>query len=409
MTMLAPKLTPTSSIDPSVSGRRCMRNVVLAAMVALGAIGCTTHLEDEASSTTDSLNEAPRWKVLNIQYQVQETGYWCGPAATRVALSARRSNPPSQGALADQLGTTVNGTDYIGQITNVLNAHLGPGTYRTVEMPNDPPTPAQRDRLWNDIVRNIDSNFVVVANIVAPPHNHPPGYPNRTIYHYFAVIGYNPDTRQVFIADSANFGGNKMYWLSFDQLATLIPPKGYSVAAVASGTTCAGGSGVVVGAIDAKYRALGGCGSFLGRPVTNELVTPDGVGRYSVFEHGSIYWTAELGAHEVHGYIRDEWRDVGWEAGILGYPITDETPTPDGVGRYNVFERGSIYWSPSTGAHEVHGRIRDEYEELGWEAGQLGYPVSGEYAVDGGRRSDFEHGSITWLSATDDFEVDIAK
>ncbi len=384
-----------------------MRNVVLAGTIALalGVLGCSTHVEDEIETTSDSLENGPRWKVLNIQYQVQETGYWCGPAATRVALSARRPNVPSQGALANQLGTTTNGTDYIGQITNVLNAHLGAGTYFTVEMPNDPPTPAQRARLWNDIVRNIDANYAVVTNIVAPASNHPPGYPNYTIYHYFAVIGYNPDTRQVYIADSANFGGNKLYWLSFDQLATLIPPKGY--AAAVGGTSCPGGNGVVVGAIEAKYHQLGGCGSFLRRPITNEMTTPDKVGRYNVFENGSIYWTPSTGAHEVHGLIRDKWRDLGWEAGVLGYPIKDEAKTPDGNGRFSVFQRGSIYWSPATGAHEVLGRIRDKYKELGWEAGELGYPVSGEYAVDGGRKSDFEHGSITWRAATNDFEVEI--
>ena len=170
---------------------------------------------------------APRVKLLSIQYQVQETGYWCGPAATRAALSARM-NPPSQSTLAQQLGTTTNGTDWIGQVTTVLNNRLGATRYRTTEMPNDPPTAAQRDRLWTDLVRSIDNNYPVVANIVAPPSNHPPGYPNSTIYHYFTVTGYNLDTRQVFIADSANFGGNQQYWLTFDQLATLIPPKGYS-------------------------------------------------------------------------------------------------------------------------------------------------------------------------------------
>lgn len=32
----------------------------------------------------------------------------------------------------------------------------------------------------------------------------------------------------VHIADSASFSGNQLYWLTFDQLASLIPPKGYS-------------------------------------------------------------------------------------------------------------------------------------------------------------------------------------
>ncbi|HTL34326.1 MAG TPA: hypothetical protein VL326_14465 [Kofleriaceae bacterium] len=165
------------------------------------------------------------------------------------------------------------------------------------------------------------------------------------------------------------------------------------------GTTC-GNSPATVGEIDAKYRALGGCNSLLGVPITDETGAPDGVGRYSVFEKGSIYWTPTTGAFEVHGRIRDKWKDLGWEASVTGYPITDETTTPDGVGRYNVFEHASIYWSPTTDAHEVHGVIRDKYKDLGWEAGQLGYPTSDEYAVTGGRRSDFEHGSITWSTQT---------
>jgi hypothetical protein len=284
---------------------------------------------------------APRWKVLGISYQVQETGYWCGPAATRHALSARMGNPPTQSQLAQQLPTSTNGTDWIGQITTTLNNRLGASRYRTVEMPNDPPTQAQRDRLWNDILVSIDNNYPVVANIVAPPSNHPPGYPsNQTIYHYFTVTGYNPDTRQVYIADSANFGGNKQYWLTFDQLATLIPPKGYSTYVCPTGMT--------VGDIDAKFRALGGCRSVVGGPTTGELTTPDGVGRYNVFENGSIYWSPSTGAHEVHGRIRDKWRDLGWEGGTLGYPTSDEYAVPGG--RRSDFQRGSLVWNAQSGA-----------------------------------------------------------
>jgi hypothetical protein len=327
------------------------------------------------------------WKVLNIQYQVQSTGYWCGPAATRIALSARIA-PPSQQTLADQLGTTTNGTDWIGQVTRVANNDLGGAFYSTTEMPDDPPSPAQRDLLWRDVVLGVDANFPIVANIVAPPSNHPPGYPSdQTIFHYFTAIGYNPNTREVYIADPANFSGNSQYWLTLDKLASLIPPKGYA------SYRC--GLAMTMGEIDRKYRALGGCGSFLGAALTPETVTPDGVGRYNVFENGSIYWSPSTGAFEVHGLIRDKYRDVGWEAGFLGYPILDELVTPDGVGRYSVFQGGSIYWSPSTGAHEVHGLIRNKWRDLGWEAGQLGYPTSDEYSVPEGRRSDFQHGSIT--------------
>jgi hypothetical protein len=67
-----------------------------------------------------------------------------------------------------------------------------------------------------------------VANIVAPANNHPPGYPNYTIYHYFTVIGYDSSDMTVLIADPAGFAPTATYWLTFNQLATLIPPKGYS-------------------------------------------------------------------------------------------------------------------------------------------------------------------------------------
>ncbi|WP_026360681.1 C39 family peptidase [Amycolatopsis nigrescens] len=167
-------------------------------------------------------------KSLDVSYQVQETGYWCGPAATRIAQSARTSDLPSQAALAEQLGTTENGTDHISQVVDVLNANLGGGEYQVTEMPDDPPSQAQKDKLWQDIVSDIDGGYAVVTNIVAPPGNHPPGYPDETIYHYFTVIGYDSSNMTVHIADPANFGGNQLYWLSFDQLATLVPPKGYA-------------------------------------------------------------------------------------------------------------------------------------------------------------------------------------
>ena len=166
-------------------------------------------------------------KTLNIDFQYQQTGYWCGPAATRIALSARIS-PPSQQQLANELPTTTNGTDWIGQVTRVLNNHLGTGWYETKEMPNDPPTQAQRDLLWRDVTLDLDHNYPIVANIVAPASNHPPGYPNYTIYHYFTVIGYDSSDMTVLIADPAGFAPTATYWLTFNQLATLIPPKGYS-------------------------------------------------------------------------------------------------------------------------------------------------------------------------------------
>jgi hypothetical protein len=370
-------------------------------MLSAAVAGCTSADAESTGQSSDSLTDH-NWKILNVQYERQTTGYWCGPTATKIALSARMS-APSQASLATQLHTTTRGTDSIDQVRDVLNANLGGAPYVSTILPHDPPTPEEKSRFWDDLVRSIDQNYPVVANIVAPPSNHPPGYPNNdTIFHYFTVIGYNPDTREAYIADPANFGGHQQYWLTFDQLATLVPPKGYAAigGTGGGGTRCPGAGGLASGAIGAKYDALGGCGSVLGVPTTNEQATPDGVGRYTVFDRGSIYWTQATGAFEVHGVIRDQWKALAWEAGVLGYPIGDEIQTPDMKGRYNVFEHGSIYWTEETGAHEVLGFIRDKWKALGWETGALGYPISGEQVVTGGRKSDFQHGSLTWNSAT---------
>ena len=173
-----------------------------------------------------------------------------------------------------------------------------------------------------------------------------------------------------------------------------------------NGTSC-NNSPAAVGDIETKYVALGGCISFLGAPTAAQQTTPDGIGRYSVFSNGSIYWSPSTGAYEVHGLIRDKWAQLNWEAGILGYPISDETAASDGVGRYSTFQNGTIFWAPSTNAHEVHGLIRDKYAMLGYQASQLGYPTSDEYAITGGRKSDFQHGSITWSSQSNNTTASI--
>ncbi len=156
----------------------------------------------------------------------------------------------------------------------------------------------------------------------------------------------------------------------------------------------------VHGSIGVRYREAGGPGGFLGFPLTDELPTPDRVGRFNHFQGGSIYWSPSTGAHEVHGAIRATWESLAWERGFLGFPLTDELPTPDGVGRFSHFQGGSIYWTPWTGAHEVHGWIRDRWAAQGWERGPLGYPISDEFTVRGGRQSSFTGGFLRFTVAT---------
>ncbi|HEU4349927.1 MAG TPA: polysaccharide deacetylase family protein [Actinoplanes sp.] len=159
------------------------------------------------------------------------------------------------------------------------------------------------------------------------------------------------------------------------------------------------------GGILVKYVSFGSVNSFLGFPTTDEMLASDGVGRFNHFQAGSIYWSPASGAWEVHGGIRAKWMALGAEAGLLRYPVGDEARTADGVGRYSSFQGGSIYWSPASGAWEVHGAIRAKWAALGWEQGFLRYPVSDEVAVAGGRASQFQGGNVYWSAETGACEV----
>jgi len=209
----------------------------------------------------------------------------------------------------------------------------------------------------------------------------------------------------------------------------------------------------VCGAIRDKYNSLGAQFSFLLLPTSNELTSPDGHGKFTTFMNGPIYWSAAGGAHPVvnsflnrwgvHGYetgwmgypttdeivhadgigrrqefqhgaiyvsvpnaigssiggaIRDKWNTVGAETpgSLLGYPMSDETPLV-GNGRMNRFERGFIYWSPTTGAWPVTGSVLEKWAQSGSEAGQFGYPVGDQYSLDGDVtvKQNFQHGTVT--------------
>ncbi len=208
--------------------------------------------------------------------------------------------------------------------------------------------------------------------------------PSPILAHYNAVGGASSYLGQVNGAEYAvpggraqNFTGGRIYY------------------------SAATGVAEVHGAILAHYLAIGGPSSALGLPTNDESPSADGVGRYNNFASGgALYWSPRTGAHEVHGAIDEKWGQLSWESGLHGYPVTDERATADRVGRYNDFQDGSIYWTPRTGAHSVHGAIKAKWAAQGWEQGALGYPTSDEYAVPGGRQSNFQGGSLFWNSST---------
>lgn len=129
-------------------------------------------------------------------------------------------------------------------------------------------------------------------------------------------------------------------------------------------------------------------------------LTKDGCyARYSS-SGAAVYYTSTTKAHYIKGKIADKWRALGYENGLLAYPKTDEKCGLLRSGCFNDFEGGSIYYSTATGAWSVKGKIRSAWVGDGAEKGHFGYPVSDEYHPAGSpsnhRMSDFENGFLYW-------------
>lgn len=190
-------------------------------------------------------------KVLPYDRSItaQERFWWCGPASCQMVLNARDIIVSEYDmmleleALEHSPGwDDEDGTDNISQVTAVLSRRLGV-QYVTRLIPNDPPTRAQEDLLWSDVVRSIDAGFGVVGNIVVPPSNYPrgtrgsqsPAYGGGTVYHYIPILGWADDGqgRHVWVADTG-FRPFTGYWCSLEQMASMIAGKGYSANPVAA-------------------------------------------------------------------------------------------------------------------------------------------------------------------------------
>jgi len=171
----------------------------------------------------------------------------------------------------------------------------------------------------------------------------------------------------------------------------------------------------VHGAIFAKYAKFGGATSFLGYPLTDQTSASNG-GQFNDFDNGSIYRAANSPeAFEVHGGIRDYYRNAGGPSSVYGYPASDETKGFD-AGTYNDFQGGGIYWAPNIGTYGLTGAIWLKYIEtrkdpsddpstgpqsprfLTW---RLGYPTANvETLAEGGLLANFQYGAILWSAQT---------
>ncbi len=160
------------------------------------------------------------------------------------------------------------------------------------------------------------------------------------------------------------------------------------------------GAHSVWGAVLGRWTALGGSGGGLGLPTADEADA--GAGRVSTFTGGHVYWSAPTGAVEVYGGTLTGYLARGGAAGYLGLPTVPEGSVPGG--RLTAFQAGEIVWGPATGAQAVMGAIRVWYDAIGGAA-TLGVPTADETGDGAGRRSDFTRGKIYWSATTGAHEV----
>ncbi|WP_433460866.1 C39 family peptidase [Micromonospora sp. CA-248212] len=228
--------TPTTVAEmrsDTVASRGELRSAAPSASVAPSTAAPATSAASPAAKATSNPDvtrkptppKPPATKVLDYDYEAQNTYYNCGPAATRNALSASGIDR-TQEELGAELGTTEMGTNSAEDTTRVLNAEVKGSPYRT-RMFAGTPSPAQMDRLQADVVKAITDGRGVVANVVGDAIDTEGGYHSYGGGHYIAVVGYKDNGRTVRIADSAN-AADPAYWITTIDLANWIATRGYS-------------------------------------------------------------------------------------------------------------------------------------------------------------------------------------
>jgi hypothetical protein len=144
------------------------------------------------------------------------------------------------------------------------------------------------------------------------------------------------------------------------------------------------------------YDRHGGASSFLGKPTDREHAVGNGYTRS--YRGGRLYWSPSTGVHEVHGPVLARYLALRGARGPAGFPTTNVTTLAHG--RRSRFSHGyAIYWSHATGAWAVYGKIATRWDALGAQHGKLGYPVANTRHIKGGERGAFRHGDITWTHA----------
>ncbi|MGY4101707.1 N-acetylmuramoyl-L-alanine amidase [Nocardia sp. R16R-3T] len=129
--------------------------------------------------------------------------------------------------------------------------------------------------------------------------------------------------------------------------------------------------------------------------------------------------TAKLLGMVSQNAIARHWADTGGPDGPLGAAASEPLPAARGQ-QYAKFVNGYVYTGPNGQLFEVMGAILDRFLALGGDGGVLGLPMSNSYPVPNGLRADFEYGSLilneltgivstVWTAYTDTYQQQVER
>ena len=220
-------------IDGKSSPRRITRSLAaVGAIAALAAANVAAAAPTGPATAPEGLIVAgpdlpDTAKVASYEGLLQPNAYYCGPAATRIALSAH-GHLPSFDDLALALNTTPSGTASIFEVTRVLNAVYGDGRYESVELSHRGATGRQIKKMRSDVINAIQDGDPVVANIIGTITDTAGEVHSYNGGHYVTITGYADDGHTVTITDPADKQGGNTYQISIEAAADWMATRGYS-------------------------------------------------------------------------------------------------------------------------------------------------------------------------------------
>ncbi|MBC1795046.1 C39 family peptidase [Listeria booriae] len=176
-----------------------MKKIIISLMVALLIFGIPKTAFAES-------------KKLPITQYTQETGYYCGPAALKSALSTvGRGTWYSQGTLASWLGTTADGssgTRIAQELTNLAGKGWYAATFPSINY-------RDVDDLWTRARGSIKYQS---RPMVAGVYGKFPGF-NSTIRHFVTIYGFSGTTASNMRYYYADPAGGRNHNIKYGELS----------------------------------------------------------------------------------------------------------------------------------------------------------------------------------------------